>query len=212
MSTAVETPPLRLHFPFVADTSLVLRPGLDMADDADFFLFCQDNSDLRIERSATGELNLEMPTKSLTSERNALLTTLLGIWALQTRLGKPYESSGGFRLPSGAIRSPDAAFIFHERLAALTHDEREGFLPLAPDFIVELRSETDRLVTLQEKMVEWRDSGVRLGLLIDPTTCTVEIYRPNSEVLVLSDPEIIDCSPELPGFELNARILFDISA
>jgi Uma2 family endonuclease len=212
MAALVESPPLRLHFPFVADTSLVLRSGLDMANDADFFQFCQDNADLRIERSATGELNLEMPTKSLTSERNALLTTLLGIWALQTRLGKPYESSGGFRLPSGAIRSPDAAFIFHERLQALTDDEREGFLPLAPDFIVELRSETDRLSVLQEKMVEWRDSGVRLGLLIDPTTKTVEIYRPGSEITVLADPIVIHCSPELPGFELNTQILFAISA
>ena len=212
MAALTEASPLRLHFPFAADTSLVLRPGLSMADDSDFFLFCQENSHLRIERSATGELEIDMPTKSRTSERNALLTTLLGMWTLQTRLGKSYESSGGFRLPSGAIRSPDAAWVSSERLAELTDEQRDGFLPLAPDFIVELRSETDRLSVLQEKMIEWRDSGVKLGLLIDPISKTVEIYRINGEVIVLRNPDSVDCTPELSGFLLNIRLLFDISA
>jgi Uma2 family endonuclease len=211
MATVTETAPLRLHFPFVADTSLVLRPGLNMADDADFFAFCQDNADLRIERSATGELNIEMPTKSLTSKRNFQILLQLGNWSLEDGLGECFESSGGFRLPSGAIRSPDAAWVAKERLDALTDEQREGFLPLAPDFIVELRSTSDRRSVLEEKMVEWREAGVRLGLLIDPVARTVTLYRPEVEPETLTDPEMVDCSPELPGFLLNARLLFDLS-
>ena len=182
-----------------------------MASVEDFFQFCQDNAELRIERSATGELTIEMPTKSLTSQRNALLTTFLGMWNLQNGLGRNYESSGGFLLPNGAVRSPDAAWISHERLATLTPEQRAGFLPLAPDFIIELRSETDRLPVLQEKMAEWRESGVRLGLLLDPTTRTVHVYRQGTEPLVLTDPEATDCAPELPGFTLNTRLIFDVT-
>lgn len=210
MATISEVSPLRLHFPFAADTVLVLRPGLDMANDADFFAFCQENSDLRIERSATGELSIEMPTKSITSERNALLTMLLGIWALQTRLGKVYESSGGFKLSSTAIRSPDASWVAKSRLDALTDEEREGFLPLAPDFIVELRSESDRRSAIESKMVEWREAGVLLGLLLDPVARTVTLYRPDTEPETLADPEFVDCSPELSGFLLNTRLIFDL--
>jgi Uma2 family endonuclease len=211
MAASTQADPLLLRFPFAGDASLRLRPGLNMADNEDFFLFCQDNAELQIERTATGELSIEMPTKSLTSKRNALLTTYLGMWNLQNGLGDTYESSGGFILPNSAVRSPDAAWISHERLATLTPEQRDGFLPLAPDFIVELRSETDRLLALQDKMEEWRDNGVRLGLLLDPTTRTVYLYRPNSAPLVLADPEVIDCSPELHGFALNVRSLFDLT-
>nr|WP_309691822.1 Uma2 family endonuclease [Armatimonas sp.] len=211
MAALTQSDPLLLRFPFAGDTQLRLRPRLDMADTADFFQFCQDNSELRIERSATGELTIEMPTKYLTSKRNALLTTYLGMWNLQNGLGEISESSGGFVLPNGAVRSPDAAWISHERLATLTPEQRDGFLPLAPDFIIELRSETDRLPALQAKMAEWRESGVRLGLLLDPTTRTVHLYRPDAEPLVLTDPETIDCAPELPGFTLNTRLIFDVT-
>ena len=211
MSTLTQAAPLLLRFPFAEDTQLRLRPELDMAKVEDFFTFCQDNAELRIERSATGELSIEMPTKSLTSQRNALLTTYLGMWNLQNGLGRNYESSGGFELPNGAVRSPDAAWISHERLATLTPEQRDGFLPLAPDFIVELRSETDRLPALQEKMAEWQGNGIRLGLLLDPTTRTVHLYRPNTEPLLLSDPETVDCSPELPSFVLDARAILGIT-
>ena len=211
MAALTQSDPLLLRFPFAGDTQLRLRPRLDMADTADFFQFCQDNSELRIERSATGELTIEMPTKYLTSKRNALLTTYLGMWNLQNGLGEISESSGGFVLPNGAVRSPDAAWISHERLATLTPEQRDGFLPLAPDFIIELRSETDRLPALQAKMAEWRESGVRLGLLLDPTTRTVHLYRPEMEPLLLPDPETIDCSPELPGFVLNVRAIFELT-
>ena len=211
MSTLTQAAPLLLRFPFAEDTQLRLRPELDMTTTEDFFTFCQDNAELRIERSATGELSIEMPTKYLTSKRNALLTTYLGMWNLQNSLGEISESSGGFELPNGAVRSPDAAWISHERLATLAPEQRDGFLPLAPDFIVELRSETDRLPALQDKMAEWRDNGVRLGLLLDPTTRTVHLYHPNTEPLVLSDPETVDCSPELPGFVLDVRMLFNLT-
>jgi Uma2 family endonuclease len=211
MATLTQSNPLLLRFPFAGDTQLRLRPGLDMSHAEDFLTFCQDNNALRIERSATGELSIEMPTKSLTSKRNALLTTYLGMWNLQNALGDTYESSGGFVLPNSAVRSPDAAWISHERLATLTADQRGGFLPLAPDFIVELRSETDRLSALQDKMAEWRDNGVRLGLLLDPTTRTVHLYRPNTAPVLLNNPEVVDCAPELPGFVLNVRMLFDLT-
>lgn len=211
MAAVTPIEPLLLRFPFAGDTQLRLRPGLNMSNNADFFQFCEDNAELRIERSATGELSLEMPTKYLTSKRNALLTAYLVMWNLQKSLGETSESSGGFVLPNGAIRSPDAAWVSHARLAALTPEERDGFLPLAPDFIVELRSETDRLSALQDKMLEWRDNGVRLGLLLDPTTRTVHLYRPNTSPSLLTDPESVDCAPELPGFVLNTRALFDLA-
>ena len=211
MATSTQAQPLLLRFPFAEDTQLRLRPGLNMANNADFLTFCDDNRELRIERRASGELSIEMPTKYLTSKRNALLTTYLGLWNLQNHLGEISESSGGFVLPQGAVLSPDAAWISHERLNTLTPQQRDGFLPLAPDFIVELRSETDRLKTLQEKMVEWRDNGVRLAVLLDPTTRSVHLYRPGTEPQVLSDPEILDCSPELPGFVLPVKTLFDVT-
>lgn len=211
METALQTQPLLLRFPFAEDTHLRLRPGLDMANLADFTTFCEDNPELRIERSAAGELSIKMPTRSLTSKRNALLTTYLGMWNLQNGLGDTYDSSGGFILSSSAVLSPDAAWISQERLNALTPEQREGFLPLAPDFIVELRSDTDRLRTLQDKMLEWRNSGVRLGLLLDPAARTVYVYRPDTEPQTLENPETVDCAPELPGFVLPVKALFDVT-
>ena len=199
-----------LRFPFAEGIELRLRPGLDIAERDAFETLCEDNPNLRIERNGRGELTIEMPTKGFTGARNSLLAILLGVWALANGEGLTFDSSAGFELPDGATLSPDAAWIRKARLNALTAEQRTGFLPVVPDFIVELRSESDRLAPLKEKMGDWLNNGVPLGLLLDPITRKVHLYRLGREPQVLDDPAIVDCSPELPGFSLDTRAIFDI--
>ncbi|MGB3237381.1 MAG: Uma2 family endonuclease, partial [Geitlerinemataceae cyanobacterium] len=120
-------------------------------------------------------------------------------------LGVAFDSSGGFILPNGARRSPDASWVSRQRWESLTPEQRRGFVPLCPDFVVELRSATDRLSKLQEKMLEYRENGARLGWLIDPQNKRVEIYRPGQEVEVLEHPMELSGEDILPGFVLNLR-------
>ena len=149
-----------------------------------------------------------MPTGAESGNRNFELTMQLGIWVRQDGTGRGFDSSTGFDLPNGAMRSPDASWVSKSRLAALTAEQKKKFLPLAPDFAAELRSETDSLSLLQDKMAEYIACGVRLALLIDPTTHRVHVYRPNAEPQVLENPTTVDCSPELPGFILDTQPLF----
>jgi len=137
---------------------------------------CRENRDIRLELTAKGELIVMPPTGWESGRRNSNLNLDLGLWNRQTGMGIVFDSSTGFILPSGAIRSPDAAWVASERLTALNPDP-EGFLPLAPDFVIELRSGSDRLKPLQDKMQEYIDNGVRLGWLLNPKDRTVEIYR-----------------------------------
>jgi Uma2 family endonuclease len=190
--------------------TLRLRAGLDLSRTADFFHFCQDNAELHIERSAQGELIIEMPTRWGTGKRNALLNYFLVAWALQDGTGEVGDSNTGFELPNGGMRAPAAAWVDKDRLAALTIEQRSRFLPLAPDFIVELRSDTDRLADLETKMEEWRAAGVRLGLLLDASARRVCLYRPGQVVAVLENPTSVDCSPELSGFVLDVKAIFDV--
>ncbi|MEY3869792.1 MAG: hypothetical protein RLZZ338_3683 [Cyanobacteriota bacterium] len=170
--------------------------------DEQFFQLCQNNRDLRFERNASGDLIIMPPTGSETGNRNIKLSTQLEIWTSQNNLGLAFDSSTGFKLPNGANRSPDAAWVKKERWEALTEDEKEKFAPLCPDFVVELRSKTDSLEKLQGKMQEYIDNGAKLGFLLDRQNQRVEIYRPNQAVEILSSPSSLSGEDILPGFVL----------
>ncbi len=163
---------------------------------------CADNRDLRLELSSTGEMIVLPPTGWGTSKRNFKLIGLFCIWNESTQLGEAFDSSGGFILPNRAQRSPDIAWVEKSRIEALNPDP-DKFLPLAPDFVVELRSATDRLVKIQQKMQEYQANGVRLGWLIDPQNRRVEIYRISGEPEVLQSPSQLSGEDVLPGFTLD---------
>lgn len=185
---------------------LHLRPAIELSDEQ-FFQLCQNNRDLRLECTAQGNLIIMPPTGWKSGNRNAKLTQRLGNWTDSDGTGIAFDSSTGFKLPNGANRSPDAAWVLRERLEALNPDPNK-FLPLAPDFVVELRSATDNLETLQQKMQEYIDCGVRLGWLIDPQNQQVEIYRPRQAVDVLT-PIYLSGEEVLQGFSLDLAGILD---
>lgn len=174
---------------------------VDLTDEQ-FYQLCQANRDVRFERTAEGHLIIMPPTGWDTGERNLEIEGQLWLWNRQTQLGTAFNSSTGFTLPNGATRSPDAAWVQRERMEAIK-PEAEKFLPLAPDFVVELRSPSDNFQPLQQKMQEYLDNGVRLGWLIDPRKQRVEIYRPNQAVEVLDSPTSLSGEDVLPGFTLD---------
>ena len=181
---------------------LVDFPKVQRLSDDEFLEFCQLNRDLRIERTAEGRLSIMPPTGFVTGGRNTEITRQLANWAIDDNSGMALESSSGYRLPNGAIRSPDASWIRRERLATVLPEATESFLPLCPDFVIELRSRTDRLATLQVKMDEYMANGARRGWLIDPSDRTVYIYRSGAAVERLRAPASVSGEDVLPGFEL----------
>ena len=187
--------------------TLQLPPVLQLTDEQ-FEQLSAVNQDLRLELTAKGELIIMPPTGGETGNRNFEIYIDLGIWNRQNRLGKAFDSSTGFRLPNGATRSPDASWVRMARWDALTEEQRKKFLPLCPDFAVELVSETDDLEDTQEKMQEYLDNGLSLGWLINPRTQQVEIYRPNQAVEVLQSPATLSGENVLPGFVLDLQPIF----
>ncbi|MDM9379332.1 Uma2 family endonuclease [Chlorogloeopsis sp. ULAP01] len=184
---------------------IVLRipPSMQMTDE-EFFEFCQINRDLRIERNKYGEISIMPPTGSETGNRNFNVALQLGIWAEQDGTGICFDSSTGFTLSTGAERSPDASWIRLERWNALSREQQERFAPICPDFLIELRSPTDNLKPLQEKMDEYvREPGIHLGWLIDRKNRQVYIYRPGMSEECLDNPDSVSGDPVLPGFVLN---------
>jgi Uma2 family endonuclease len=171
--------------------------------DEQFFQLCQNNRDLRFERTANGGLLIMPPTGGETSNRNARLTQRLMNWADTNELGIAFDSNGGFKLPNGADRAPDASWVKIERWNALTPEQRQKFLPLCPDFVVELRSPTDSLKATREKMQEYIDNGARLGWLIDQKNKRVEIYSQGQDVEILQSPTTLLGEDVLPGFVLD---------
>ena len=161
------------------------------------------NRDLRLERKATGELIVMSPTGSYTSNRNQDISGQLWLWNRQTKLGIVFDSSSGFHLPNGADLSPDASWVKLERWQSLTPEEKEGFAPLCPDFVVDLRSKSDQMKPLREKMQEYIANGTRLGWLIDRKNRKVEIYRQGREVEILDHPSSLSGEDVLPGFVLD---------
>jgi Uma2 family endonuclease len=173
-----------------------------MTDD-EFFDLCQANPDWRIERTAEGKLILMPPAGGETGIQNSQLNRLLGNWAEADGTGVVFDSSTGFILPNGAKRSPDASWVLRSRWDALTPEQRKKFPPLCPDFVAELRSPTDTLEPLQEKMAEYLANGARLGWLLDPEERKVYIYRPDTRVDCLENPSQLTGDPVLPGFVLD---------
>ncbi len=186
-----------------------VRFHIELEDDAprmtadEFWEFCQANPEFRSELTKNGELNLMPPTGFETSDRNLEILLQLGVWAKKNKTGKATESNAGFILPNGATYAPDAAWTSNERLAKFTEKEKEKFLPLCPDFVIELRSASDNVKELQEKMVEYIENGARLGWLIDPKNKRVHIYRANGEIEVLENPDKVSGENILENFELD---------
>ncbi len=171
-----------------------------------FAILAAHNRDLRLERTAQGELIVNLPTDWQTGQRNCRVTGELHRWYEdQGKLGKAFVSSTGFTLPNGAIRSPDASWVSPERWEALTAGQKGTFAEICPDFVVELRSESDTLPPLQAKMAEYLANGAQLGWLIDPQNRTVEIYRVGSPVERLENPTELTGDPLLPGFRLDLQ-------
>lgn len=173
-----------------------------------FWELCAANPELRLERTAEGEVIMMPPAFSDTGARNLDIGAQLWIWNQRTGLGKAFDSSAGFTLPNGAIRSPDAAWIRKERWDALTRQEQSRFALICPDFVVELRSHSDNLADVREKMAEYMRNGALLGWLIDPQEQQVTVYRPGHTPEVLDDPETVSGESVLPGFTLELGDIF----
>jgi len=186
----------------IAPLVLRLAPVIEMSD-RQFFELCQLNRDLRIERTSQGDLVIMPPTGGETGRMNFELTVLFGHWVHADGTGIGFDSSTGFTLPNGAKRSPDLAWVKRSRWEALTQEQREEFPPLCPDFVLELRSPSDVLATVQAKMREYLDNGVQLGWLIDPIDKKVYVYRPGAPVECLDNPQTVSGDPVLPGFVLE---------
>jgi Uma2 family endonuclease len=185
-----------------------LRPVIEMTEEQ-FFEFCQINQELRIERTAEGDLVIMPPEGGETGYRSAVTVTFLTQWALQDGTGVTFGSSTGFILPNGAMRAPDAAWVRRSRLATLTADQKQKFLPLCPEFVVEIRSPSDRLASLQEKMQEYLESGMQLGWLIDPSSRVVYVYRTSRAVERLEHPATLTGDAVLPGFSLDLQSIWE---
>lgn len=188
--TLEPAPPLALNLRSVA------------LSDAQFAGVVADNPELRLELTAQGELIVTSPTGGKTGRRNSRILQRLLNWS-DAAGGVVFDSSTGFTLPNGAKRSPDAAWVERARWEALSESEQESFPPLAPDFVLELRSPTDNLAALQAKLEEYMANGARLGWLLDPQECRVFVYRPSEQVAVLSDPETLHGEGVLEGFMLE---------
>jgi Uma2 family endonuclease len=173
-----------------------------------FERLCQEYSELRLELTSTGELIVMPGTGFETGVRNANLTIQLGTWAIKDGSGLCCDSSTIFALPNGARRSPDASWVKREKLHNLSERQKKGFAPICPDFVAELRSESDRLATLHSKMLEYIANGASLGWLIDPLKRRVYIYSPDEEPVILENPEVVSGDPLLPGFELRTAELW----
>ncbi|MEG4252562.1 Uma2 family endonuclease [Microcoleus sp. Pol10D4] len=187
--------------------TLNLNPIIKLTDEQ-FFQLCQENENIRLERTAKGELIIMSPAGGETSNSNAGLTAQIWIWNQRNKLGKVFDSSGGFKLPNGANRAPDACWVKLERWDALTPEQQKKFPPICPDFVVELMSPSDSLKETQDKMKEYRDNGAILGWLINRKSRQVEIYRPNQEVEVLQSPATVSGEDVLPGFILNLESIW----
>lgn len=173
-----------------------------------FYQLCAANRDLRLERTAKGDLIIIPPTGGGTGKRNSEINLDLGLWNRQAQLGIVFDSSTCFQLPNGGDRSPDAAWIPLEKWEVLTPEQQEKFPPICPDFVIELRSPSDSLKRLQDKMQEYMDNGTQLGWLINPQNRQVEIYRQGQDKQTVDHPPTLSGENVLPGFVLNLYLIW----
>ena len=176
--------------------------------DDQFYQLCRNNPEIKFERNAKGEVIIMSPTGGETGNRNSEINADFVIWNRRTKLGKVFDSSTCFKLPNGADRSPDVAWIKQQRWDALKPEQRQKFPPICPDFVLELMSPTDRLTVTQAKMEEYLANGVSLGWLINPQARQVEIYRPGQVVEMLNSPKTLSGEEVLPGFVLDLHYLW----
>lgn len=181
---------------------LRLRPVVKLSD-RQLGELCSLNGDMRIEQTCRGELEIMPPTYTETGSQNFDLTTQLGVWTKSDGAGVGFDSNAGFRLPNGAMRAPDASWVRRSRLAALPERAKRKFVPLCPDFVIELRSHTDRLSVVQAKMQEYMENGAQLGWLIDPLEKQVYVYRPQIPPERLDAPMTLSGDTVLAGFVLD---------
>ncbi|MBW4534161.1 MAG: Uma2 family endonuclease [Pleurocapsa minor HA4230-MV1] len=180
---------------------------IDISDEQ-FYQLCTQNPETQFERNCNGEILIMPPTGGETGRRNTNLIVQLAIWNQQTKLGEVFDSSTGYKLPNGANRSPDVSWIQQKRWDGLTSEQKEKFIPLAPDFVLELMSPTDYLVNIQAKMKEYLENEVKLGWLINPQAKQVEIYRLGQQAQLLDSPRLISGEDILPGFVLDLAGIF----
>ncbi|MEO1429757.1 MAG: Uma2 family endonuclease [Cyanobacteria bacterium J06632_19] len=178
--------------------SNTLKLTIDLTDEQ-FWQLCQKNQESKFERTASGELLIMSPTGGETGNRNIEIAYKLQGWSRQNNLGKAFDSSTGFKLPNAANRSPDASWITIEKWESLTAEQRRKFLPLCPDFVLELPSPSDLLKRIREKMQEYIENGARLGWLINIEGRQVEIYRPGKDIEILENPTTLSGEDVLPG-------------
>ncbi len=203
-ATPLVTETSRNHLMFRYLRGQLLQP----ISNNDFFDYCQQHRDWQIERSKLGEIIFMAPAGGDSGSKNLSLESMLWTWAQRDKSGVAFDSSTGFTLPNGAVRSPDAAWVRRERLTQLTPEQKRKFLPLCPDFVIELRSPSDKLTDLQEKMAEYLENGLQLGWLIDPDEKKVYVYRPSTAVECLENAMEISGEPVLPGFMLDLEIIW----
>jgi Uma2 family endonuclease len=187
--------------------TLNLEPQLKLTNEA-FEELCRNNPELRLERTAEGKLIAMSPTGSESGRQNLGLSAQLWYWNQQTGLGVAFDSSTGFTLPNGAIRSPDVAWIQNQRWENLSPEQRRRFAPICPDFIIELRSRTDDPELLKAKLEEYINNGTQLAWLIEAEFHQVYIYRPGEPVQILNNPSTLSGEAILPDFEMDLKLVW----
>ena len=199
------------------DLFSILPPGRmeftpqEPMDEDEFFDLCQEADPLRLERDSNGRIIVMPPAGSYSSNRSVQIASQLQRWSKKANRGIVFDSSGGFTLSNGATRAPDAAWVAEHRLKTLSTDTKEKFLPLAPDFAVEVRSQNDARTDLEAKMEEYIDNGTRLGWLIDPYEETVAVYHEDGTAEEFDKPTTLSGEPVLAGFECNLERIWDPS-
>jgi Uma2 family endonuclease len=208
--SAAKLAPKTFEWPEGFDSLIFLpNPDRPRLTDKEFERFCAKNRELRIEMTSEGEMIIMLPVVTEGGNRNFFLTGRFFVWVESENTGFGFDSSTGFTLPNGAKRSPDVSWVRRERWEALTDQQKNSFAPICPDFVVELRSSSDRLKTLQKKMEEYIANGAELGWLIDPQKKKVHVYQPNSPVQILDNPSEVSGEPLLKGFVLKLSGILD---
>ncbi|MDX2178575.1 MAG: Uma2 family endonuclease [Bryobacteraceae bacterium] len=188
---------------------ILLSFRLPELSDDQFFDMCAENGELRIERSANGEVTIMPGTGWETGDRNAELTYQVRLWTKTDRRGRVGDSGTMFRIPNGAMRSPDVGWVRRERLESVSPEQRKRFLPLCPDFVIELTSPSDRLREVRRKMEEWMENGCQFGLLVHPPKREVHIYRPTG-VEIVTNPDEVRCEAPVDGLVLDLKPVWDL--